>query len=1553
MSTELGTAYVSLAIESKDVPRQVEGALKGAQPVANAAGRGMGSTLAAGIGATMKTAATGVGLATGAVIGTALAQGFKRMTAIDDANAKLDGLGHSAAGVAAIMQNAKDSVLGTAFGLGEAATIAASAVAAGVKPGEELTRYLKLTADAATIAGSSLGEMGYVLNKVQATGKAYSDNLNMLADRGIPIFQWLQDEYNVSAEGLSKMVKQGKVDAATFQKVIQENIGGAALESGKTLRGSWSNLNAALGRAGEAALAPFLPMMKSGLSMAMRWADEVTPKIKVAAQGIADGLTDLGRAFQSNGASIQGTASNWEKFGVRARGVVDRIKELWAAFQSGGLSKVWETLRSGSEGASTGLSKLRENTNSLSGVMGKLGQAAADIGKSLGSLAGDTGIVAARGIQLLGSAMRYLADNSGVATTAIVGFAAAAVLAKGVHVAFEASRVANAIMMPAQIAATMLQTKALIAHTASLNAYLAAKGHEVPVTATTIREKIKETAVRAKNSATARMEATALYQVAAAQRAAAASSGLLAGAMHRAAAASATAGAAASGTARAGVAGLKSAGSSLLSMIGGPWVAAFAAAALAVYKLHSEIKTNEERTKTYRAALRDIAVARGELADVFADSGGVVTDPAIDNMISQVGIMKKSLDNAAESRAGFFEKGWNAVTLSAGDTQDKNWLADRWQGAKKLIDDLNLSDRQLAETLADTTKFDHLAERLRGMGQDGQFAVSELSNLRDGILRLQRASDGVTPGFHSLTKAIEVLSDKSATADQRVNALKRALDALSGKPVDVADAMQAYNQVLRDVAESTQTVWDKSKGFGEELIKDGTFNTATENGDKLKKALDDIKSTTLEIASTGDTAALDEALAKNQQSFASLATATGLTVDQINALAESINLVPREVRVLSTLQGDGPINQKLAAIMLSLEAAQKTGQTGITVPIKEEGRAQVLAALEEAKAKVEEVTGQPGVFRITAPTADVLKELQQIINMKIPDKQFSVIENYTRIQRGIDDPEVRNKAKPFSPESGYQHYAIGGAVHGAGGPTSDSVPAMLSRDEHVWTAEEVDAVGGHGAMYNLRSRALAGGFKFAKGGTPFGIQEAVSAAQAMEGNKYEWGGIGPSNFDCSGFVGFLQQVAMGLGRVVKRLYTTHTLLGGATAGLEAGLGPSGTLFQVGVSREHMAATIAGRPVESGGAHGTSGIGGTRAGAGDSQFPFKFHLPNSLIKGIGSLTTGGKVIEWTDDDELELMSLEEAVTQAKEKRDKVYADEKSSESDKRKADLDVRAAQSKVVKKQEQRDKQGQLDGGNRVAPQAPALSKKYSEEEASHAEKLQAVEEANESRNSVYDDPESSDIDKQLADIKLQQAIEELENNDDAKTSANSPKSVKGILQTFASNVVGTVFDAFKQQLPGQVSGSHWWEVADQALALSSSDESGTGSTVAEALSNIGTFNTGAFLGQLGYDKKKEVPDWVKALKSGAVYDTGGWLPPGGVAVNLSSSPEPIFNSPKQLQDFAGSSLNQPSGNLTEQDLERYMRLRPVYNITTADVSTAMQTVRVEQRRQAKSYQRR
>lgn len=233
---------------------------------------------------------TGIKLAGGflsAMLALALKGGFERMLKIEDARAKLTGLGHDAKTVDQAMADALASVKGTAFGLDEAATVAASAMAAGVRTGEELEGYLRLVADAATIAGVGLDEMGSILNKVTTSGRAQTQELNQIADRGIPIWQALADHYGVTADELRKMVSSGKVDAETFAAVMNDIVGGSAESAGDTTRGAFANMKAALSRTGAALLDQVFPMFKSAFQGITEWLDGVTEKAKPVGEAIS------------------------------------------------------------------------------------------------------------------------------------------------------------------------------------------------------------------------------------------------------------------------------------------------------------------------------------------------------------------------------------------------------------------------------------------------------------------------------------------------------------------------------------------------------------------------------------------------------------------------------------------------------------------------------------------------------------------------------------------------------------------------------------------------------------------------------------------------------------------------------------------------------------------------------------------------------------------------------------------------------------------------------------------------------------------------------------------------------------------------------------------------------------------------------------------------------------------------------------------------------------------------------------------------------------------
>ena len=309
-STPIYKAYVGVIPTAKGFGKNLEGELSGANlqgaadKVGGRAGRSLGSRLTGAFKSALKIGA----VITAAVGAATVGGGISRQLNIEDAQKKLEGLGHTTKDIENIMTSALDSVKGTSYGLDTAATQAATAVAAGVKPGKDLTNYLKLTADAATIAGVSMDEMGFVMNKVQTGQRAYTEDLNMLADRGIPIFQWLQEEYGVTAEELKKMVSDGKVDSETYFRVIEENIGGAALKSGETTRGAFKNMLAAMSRTGVAMTEGFFPLIRESFVGITDVFDAVTPKLTEVFSPMWEVLQPL---FSSAIGEMSGGLASW------------------------------------------------------------------------------------------------------------------------------------------------------------------------------------------------------------------------------------------------------------------------------------------------------------------------------------------------------------------------------------------------------------------------------------------------------------------------------------------------------------------------------------------------------------------------------------------------------------------------------------------------------------------------------------------------------------------------------------------------------------------------------------------------------------------------------------------------------------------------------------------------------------------------------------------------------------------------------------------------------------------------------------------------------------------------------------------------------------------------------------------------------------------------------------------------------------------------------------------------------------------------------------------
>ena len=432
MATNLATAYVEIIPSAKGIGSAISQELSGVESKATSHGSKIGSKLSSGIKSTLKKGALGAGAAAGATLGRALQKGFGRLDAIEQARAKLMTLANNDAPmVDAAMKSVSDAVTGTAFATSEAADAAAMAMAAGIKPGREMTGVLSTIADAASFSNKEFSEVAPIFTKAINKGKVMGDTLTQLEENSIPATQALARHLGKTGEEIQEMASKGQISFKDLQEAMDKTIGGQALAQGETFTGALKNVDAALGRFGETLLAtPFKmgPQVFSALSRAI---DRVNDAVKGGIQYLQTGQDTEGYLMKAFGSR--------EKV-EEVMAMLDDVQQKWSDFQAG--------LRGEDSSGIFG---------ALGGSLREIGQAAADImpalmdvGMSLGeagmtasivSITGALGVVAplladvlAPILQTVGDLMR---ENQGVVNalvTAFVGFktvdAAAGGLAK-------------------------------------------------------------------------------------------------------------------------------------------------------------------------------------------------------------------------------------------------------------------------------------------------------------------------------------------------------------------------------------------------------------------------------------------------------------------------------------------------------------------------------------------------------------------------------------------------------------------------------------------------------------------------------------------------------------------------------------------------------------------------------------------------------------------------------------------------------------------------------------------------------------------------------------------------------------------------------------------------------------------------------------------------------------------------------------------------------------------------------------------------------------------
>ena len=172
---------------------------------------------------------------------------------------------------AMMMKQLNEFTAQTPFQIEAVANAARQLIASGTEVGD-VNQQLKFLGDIAATSGNSIEEIAAIFAKVNAKGKVELENLNQLAERGIPIFDALAEATGLPADKLGA----GAVSVREFNEVLEgfaEQGGfaaGAMERMSETAAGRFStamdNMKLALASVGE----KILPFVNKGLEQFTR-----------------------------------------------------------------------------------------------------------------------------------------------------------------------------------------------------------------------------------------------------------------------------------------------------------------------------------------------------------------------------------------------------------------------------------------------------------------------------------------------------------------------------------------------------------------------------------------------------------------------------------------------------------------------------------------------------------------------------------------------------------------------------------------------------------------------------------------------------------------------------------------------------------------------------------------------------------------------------------------------------------------------------------------------------------------------------------------------------------------------------------------------------------------------------------------------------------------------------------------------------------------------------------------------------------------------------------
>lgn len=482
--------------------------------------------------------------------------------------------------------------------------------------------------------------------------------------------------------------------------------------------------------------------------------------------------------------------------------------------------------------------------------------------------------------------------------------------------------------------------------------------------------------------------------------------------------------------------------------------------------------------------------------------------------------------------------GWFSKNLSFGDvraaTEDALQLQEAMRGISRAFDmgqsdmgiaalndfknELELTDAEIGTLINSTPE---LKSALMNLATEGGIQIDPNDELGLVDLALGRIKGSAPGAAGSLGEVKKELGDVGETAEEAADRIDAFYDSL----VNAGMVVLGEREALRALQDSFNAAAEAAKANGEVFKKNGdAIDETSAKYLESSRALDSVAQQTLDtiepLRNAGaSTAELADAMQSGRDTFINTAKAMGMSGKAAAALADNIGLIPGDVYIEFQENTDsvaGKISEIHALVESTPDGSITITENSPVVRAALENLGYIVTELPDGTIKVSETgtdaTGKKidataAKKRIAKINAQAIKEAaEKSLNGTASKKRTATI--YATAATGGAEGQLNHAARDRTSVirtrvvttkvtyestgrggSGGVTRASGGSVFGPGTETSDSIPALLSNNEHVWSAREVRGAGGHAMIERMRAMARAGTLPAFKSGGRVGRAE--------------------------------------------------------------------------------------------------------------------------------------------------------------------------------------------------------------------------------------------------------------------------------------------------------------------------------------------------------------------------------------------------------------------------------------------------------------------------------